>query len=141
MKIKKRDGEEGFFVEAETGGMAFVKTFAQKVVESSLFPDVKFIQITGSQLTRWDEPNSAILVTSKGDYGKKDIDALFASENVSEPDTVEITGKYNGKRYSIKCFSKWSDSEQEKNAATIRFDPDDKDFIKAFLAEIGYKIR
>ena len=140
MKIKKRDGE-GFFVEAEAGGMAFVKTFTQKVVASVLFQDVKFIQIIGSQLTRWDEPNSAILIADRSDYGKKDVDALFASEDVSEPDTVVISGKYNGKRYSVKCFSQWNESDQEKNAVTVQFDPDDKDFIREFLTEIGYTMR
>lgn len=111
MKIKKevgRNGEERYYVMSESGGFALVEKLVLKIAESKLFSGVDHIEVVGSELTRWDEPNSDILWMKDGDYSKSDVEKLLKSENVDEMDKATVSGEYNGKKYSIDFKTRWS---------------------------------
>ena len=135
----KSFGDDYSFV-SKDGGMAFIKEFVIRLTNSPLNKDLQYVEIKGDELTRWDEPNADILVTKDGKLQKKDIDRLFDSENVDEPDTVSISVGFNGQRYNIELKTKWSSESNSSEAVKIRIRPNDKEIIKAILKDIGYSV-
>ena len=73
-----------------------------------------------------------------GDYSKSDVAKRLKSENVDEMDKATVSGKYNGKKYSIEFKTRWSENNGGKAPVIIRFKPADKETIKALLGELGY---
>lgn len=141
MKIRKEigiNGEERYYAMSENGGFALVEKLVLKIAESKLFSGVDHIEVVGSELTRWDEPNSDILWMKDGDYSKSDVAKLLKSENVDEMDKATVSGEYNGKKYSIEFKTRWSKNNGGEAPVIIRFKPADKETIKALLGELGY---
>lgn len=141
MKIKKevgRNGEERYYAMSESGGIALVEELVLKIADSKLFSGVDHIEVVGSELTRWDEPNSDILWMKDGDYSKSDVAKLLKSENVDEMDKATVSGEYNGKKYSIEFKTRWSKNNGGEAPVIIRFKPADKETVKALLGELGY---
>ena len=126
---------------SEDGGMAFIKAFVMKLVDSQLNKDVQFIEVKGSELTRWDEPNADIFWGKDRKIQKKDIEELFESNKVDEPDMVSISGKFNDKKYNIECRTKWMPEDNTSGAVNIKIRPADKELVKEILCEIGYSIQ